>query len=144
MPHFYLSPDTICHGDFRADNLMFAREADALSIVAVDWQVAMQARGSFDIGYMMGGSVSSEWRRDREIELLSLYHGRLIEGGVVGYDFNACLYDYRCAVLIGYAYWVQAGAATDLTHPRTEALFDSFAHRLDAATVELGLAEFVA
>jgi hypothetical protein len=39
---------------------------------------------------------------------------------------------------------VHSAAATDRTHPRIEALFDTWAHRLDAATVELGLAEFVA
>jgi thiamine kinase-like enzyme len=139
-----IQPRTICHGDFRADNLMFNREAGALSMAAVDWQVAAQSRGTFDIGYLMGGSVTSELRREHEMTLLSLYHRRLIEQGVAGYDFDLCLHDYRRAVLVGFSYWVQAAAAADLSQPRTEALFDAWAHRLDAATLELGLAEFVA
>jgi hypothetical protein len=137
-------PRTICHGDFRADNLMFKDDSGALSMAAVDWQVAAQVRGTFDIGYLMGGSVTSDLRREHEIGLLSLYHRRLVELGVAGYDFDVCLHDYRCAVLAGFSYLVQSAAAADLTHPRVEALFDAWAHRLDAATVELGLAEFVA
>jgi aminoglycoside/choline kinase family phosphotransferase len=137
-------PRTICHGDFRADNLMFTTEGAELTLVVVDWQIAMQARGTFDVGYLMGGHVPSQLRREYEMKLLSAYHKRLMEGGVADYNFEACLYDYRCAVVGGYSYWVQGAAATDLIHPRAEALFDSWARRLDAATQELGLVEFVA
>jgi aminoglycoside/choline kinase family phosphotransferase len=137
-------PRTICHGDFRADNLMFNREAGALTMAAVDWQVAAQLPGTFDIGYLMGGSVTRELRREHEMNLLSLYHRRLTEHGVAGYDFDVCLRDYRRAVLCGFSYWVQTAAAADLTQPRTEALLDVWARRLDGATLELGLAEFVA
>ena len=111
---------------------------------AVDWQIAMQARGTFEIGYLLGGHVASELRRAQERELVSLYHRSLLAGGVGGYDFDECFHDYRRSMLAGFSYWVQGAAATDLTHPRTAALFDVWARRLDAAAGELGLAEFVA
>ena len=138
------APRTLCHGDFRADNLMFTRTADSLSMIALDWQITMQARGPSDVGYLLGGHVSSELRRAHEMDLLTLYHKRLIAGGVSGYDFETCLYDYRLSMLLGFNYWVQGAAATDLSHDRTAALFDSWARRLDAAVDELGLADFTA
>jgi hypothetical protein len=136
-------PRTICHGDFRAENLMFLREVDNLIMWAVDWQIAMQARGTFEIGYLLGGHVTREFRREHERELLALYHHNLVDGDVSRYDFDECFEDYRRSILTGFNYWVQGGAATDLSHPRIAALFEAWAQRLDAATNELGLAEFV-
>lgn len=135
---------TLCHGDYRADNLLFRTNGGASELVALDWQVAMQARGAFDIGYMMSASVTTELRRDHEMALLGQYHHRLVEGGVEGYAFDQCFHDYRTALLFGCTYLVQAGAASDRTHPRTDALLNSFARRVDAATADLGLHEFVA
>jgi hypothetical protein len=134
---------TLCHGDYRADNLMFRRRGDDLELVVVDWQIVMQARGAFDIGYMMSASVTTDLRREHEMALLGEYHRRLLEGGVEGYGFDQCLYDYRSALLMGFTYLVQAGAAADRRHPRTEAFFSSFARRVEAATADLGLADFV-
>jgi hypothetical protein len=135
---------TLCHGDYRADNLMFRTKGGGLELVALDWQIAMQARGAFDIGYMMSASVTTELRRAHEMELLGDYHRRLLEAGVEGYAFDQCLYDYRAALLLGFTYLVQAGAASDREHPRTDALLSSFARRVEAATQDLGLDEFVA
>jgi hypothetical protein len=134
---------TLCHGDYRGDNLMFSGAGGALELTALDWQVSMQARGTFDVGYLMSGSAPAELRREHELDLLRAYHARLVEGGVTGYGFDACLYDYRAALLVGYTYLVQAGAATDLTQPRTAGLIEAWAHRLDAAISQQGLAEFV-
>jgi hypothetical protein len=44
---------------------------------------------------------------------------------------------------MSFTYLVQAGAVADRQHPHTEAFFSSFARRVDAATADLGLAEFV-
>ena len=135
---------TICHGDYRADNLLFRERGDEPELVALDWQLPMQARGTFDIGYMMGSSVTSEVRRDHEMELLRLYHRRLVEGGVTDYAFDQCFQDYRAALLFGCTYLVQAGAAADRAHDRTDQLLTSYAQRIDTATKDLSLAEFVA
>jgi hypothetical protein len=136
-------PRTICHGDFRADNLMFTGAADAPGLTCVDWQLVVQAAGPYDIGYMMSGSVNPDIRRDHEMALLRDYHADLEAAGVEGYGFDRCLHDYRRALLIGLTYLSQSGAACDLTHPRTEALYEAWAMRLDSAVHDLALAEFV-
>ncbi len=137
-------PRTICHGDFRADNLMFTGGDGAEpGLTCVDWQLAMQARGPFDIGYMMSGSVNTDVRREHEKALLKGYHDKLVASGVENYGFDECLYDYRRALLIGLTYLSQSGAVADLTHPRTEAMYDTSMKRIDAAIADHGLAEFV-
>jgi hypothetical protein len=136
-------PRTICHGDFRADNLMFIGAADAPALTCVDWQLTVQAVGPYDIGYMMSGSVNPDIRREHEMSLLRDYHAGLRAAGVGGYGFDQCFHDYRRALLIGLTYLSQSAAAGDLTHPRTEALYEAWAMRLDAVTHDLALAEFV-
>lgn len=138
------APRTICHGDFRADNLMFVtQEGGAPGLTCVDWQLAMQARGPFDIGYMMGGSVNADVRREHEMPLLKGYHDKLMRSGVENYSLDECLYDYRRALLITLTYMSQSGAVADLTEPRAEALYDQTVKRIDAAIQDHGLMEFV-
>ena len=133
---------TLCHGDFRADNLMFAPGGGGL--ITVDWQATLQARGALDVGILMSMSVTEDLRRAHETELLRAYYGKLTAGGVQGYDYDAFFHDYRRGLLIGYFLVIQSGAVVDLTHGRTEALFTSAVRRLDAAVQDHGLAEFVA
>jgi thiamine kinase-like enzyme len=137
------NPRTLCHGDFRADNLMFANGPGGAALITVDWQATMQARGAFDVGLLMSMSVTVELRRAHEAALLRGYHDKLVAGGVEGYAYDEFFQDYRRGLLIGFTYVVQAGPAVDMAHPRTEALFDSAVRRIDAALRDHGLAEFV-
>jgi hypothetical protein len=134
---------TVCHGDFRADNLMFAPGHAGASLVILDWQAPLQARGAFDVGHLLSMSVTTELRRAHEATLLRGYHDRLIAGGVENYPYDAFFHDYRRGLLMGFTYVVQAGRAVDMAHARTEALFDSAIRRLDAAVQDHGLGEFV-
>jgi len=137
-------PRTLCHGDFRADNLMFetARDGSA-SLIVLDWQILTQGAGAFDLGYMMSGSVAPELRRAHEMELLRGYHAKLLAGGVKDYDFDQCLLDYRRALLIGFTYAVQGGAPSDMSVPRMNALITAMARRCDEAMQDHGLDAFV-
>ncbi len=137
-----VGPRTLCHGDFRADNLMFHRDGASDSLIVLDWQIMFQGRGAFDIGYLMSASVTPEVRRAHEMDLLRRYHGLLLADGVEGYGFEDCLHDYRRALLMGFTYAVQAAMA-DVTHARTAALITAMATRCEAAYLDLGLAEFL-
>ena len=137
-----IGPRTLCHGDFRADNMMFHQNAGATDLIVLDWQIMLQGRGAFDIGYLMSASVTPEVRRDQEMDLLRRYHDLLTADGVEDYDFDECLHDYRRALLMGFTYAVQAGMA-DVTHARTAALVTAMATRCEAACHDLGLEEFL-
>jgi hypothetical protein len=137
-------PRTLCHGDFRAENLMFETgKHGAAGLVALDWQFMTQSAGPFDLGYMMSGSVETELRREHEMGLLRSYHDMLVAGGVEGYDFGRCLRDYRRALLMGFTYCVQGGAPRDLTNPRSDALITGIARRCEAAVQDHDLEDFL-
>jgi hypothetical protein len=52
--------------------------------------------------------------------------------------------DYFRGVLVGFFQVIQAGAAIDLTQPRSESLFDCAVRRLDATVLDHGLEAFLA
>jgi hypothetical protein len=138
------APRTLCHGDFRADNLMFAQGADGTTLITLDWQVALQARGAVDVSQLLSLSVTTDLRRAHETALLRRYHDRLVAGGVGDYAYDAFFHDYRRGLLIGFFYVILTGGANDLTQPRAEALFDSAVRRLDACLQDHDLEPFVA
>ncbi|MGH6955862.1 MAG: phosphotransferase [Caulobacteraceae bacterium] len=132
-------PLTLAHGDFRVDNLMFRKTPAGPELTVVDWQVVMQARGPFDLGYLMGGAAPTDLRRAHEAALLRRYHDTLIRQGVTGYSFDDCLLDYRRAVLFSLVYWVEGVAMVDHGNARAVALFECWADRLAAAAADLDL-----
>jgi aminoglycoside/choline kinase family phosphotransferase len=134
---------TLCHGDFRADNLMFTGDPGDPGLTVLDWQILVQAPGAFDIGYLMSASVTPDVRRSQEMDLLAGYHAQLVAGGVGGYGFDECLEDYRRALLIGFTYAVQAGGFSNMEHDRNAALIHAMATRCEAACLDLGLASML-
>ena len=58
-------PRTFTHGDFRADNMFFG-SGDQDDFAVVDWQVSGVSSGLSDLAYFLGGSVSTELRREIE------------------------------------------------------------------------------
>jgi hypothetical protein len=98
----YQPPQTLIHGDFHGDNLLFAASEVGAPFSIVDWQLFMQGRGTYDIGMLVGG-LPTEQRRSCEMDLVRMYHQTLLEHGVEGYSFEQCLDDYRLAQLDCFA-----------------------------------------
>jgi len=60
------APTTLCHGDFRADNLMFDDSATGREHVGIlDWQIAYRSGGIGDVCYLT--STRPEALRSRRI-----------------------------------------------------------------------------
>ena len=83
-------PETVVHGDFRNDNLMFGGER----VCVLDWQTVSVGHGVADLSYFLGGSLLPDDRRAHERELLERYCGRLAEQDVA-LDLDDCLAQYR-------------------------------------------------
>ena len=49
------TPQTVVHGDFRPDNFLLGRTADAPPIAIVDWQTVRLGLGVCDVAYLIGG-----------------------------------------------------------------------------------------
>ena len=73
-----MTPQTLCHGDFRADNLMF----NGNKPVAIDFQIVGTGSGMYDVGYFISQSIDTEVRRGHDRELVNHYLDRLEEHGI--------------------------------------------------------------
>jgi hypothetical protein len=76
-------PDTVTHGDYRLDNLMFASERGGYPVATVDWQTPGHGSPSGDVSYFLGAGPLPETRRGIERELVDGYCAALAEYGVV-------------------------------------------------------------
>ena len=75
-------PDTVTHGDYRLDNLMFASERGGYPVATVDWQTPGHGSPSGDVSYFLGAGPLPEVRRGIERQLVDDYCAALGEYGV--------------------------------------------------------------
>lgn len=85
----------LLHGDYRLDNLLF--DGDRVSVV--DWQTLGVGLAGRDLAYFTGTSLEPGLRADAEKDLVTQYHGALVETGVGDYDLQTCWQDYRWGML---------------------------------------------
>lgn len=145
------APVTICHGDFRADNLMFDDRADADDAVAVlDWQISYRGPAVTDVAYFLCQSLTVEERRAHEAELVRGWHDELAdtvrrEHGITleGYPLELAWEQYRRASLGTTVYAVSAMGAMDLANERGRELATAMAVRSFTAVLDLDAAELL-
>ena len=135
------SPWTIAHQDYRIENLLFGPPGSG-QVVVLDWQGLGRGVGAYDLSYVLGGSMTSELRRQHERTLVSAYHEALLAAGVSGYDFDAVWEDYAHAQLMGgLAVSIVTGGSMDLSNDRARELIATMARRhVQAALDHDGLA----
>jgi hypothetical protein len=81
------APVTLCHGDFRADNLLFDDRVGGTDGVAVlDWQMSYRGPAITDLAYLLCQSLTVEDRRAHEAELVRQWYDAVAEatGGTGG------------------------------------------------------------
>ena len=128
---------TFCHGDYRADNLMFGAALGDGGIAALDWQISGRGHGLYDVAYLICGSVPPAQRRETERDLLRRYHDTLLAMGVENFSFEQCWQDYRYCVLAGLFVAIFTGGGMDLGNERGVEMLRTSAGRLDVAITEL-------
>lgn len=126
-------PQTLTHGDFRADNFAFTTTRGERSLTVFDWQVARRAPGPRDVAYFIALSLAVEQRRETEASLLKLYHETLVAKGVGGYSPD----DLRSDVVVGLGspltMWVIASGMLDFSSERGMDLVKQVCERLGTA-----------
>jgi hypothetical protein len=132
---------TITHGDFRADNMLFAGTGQRRRLTVVDWQTVGLGGGAADVAYFLGGSLPAGLRRAAEPVLLDRYRDALAEYGVT-YPRDDCWADYRRHSWGGLVMAVIAGMLVGRT-PRSDAMFTTMANRHAVQAADLGAAEFL-
>ena len=93
---------SVCHGDFRLDNLLFDVCGGADPIAVVDWQTAAWDCPIKDLAYFLGCGIGSTVRRPHEDDLIDLYCDRMTQAGVP-LTRNAIWHRYRLGALHGVA-----------------------------------------
>ena len=136
-----LPPRTILHGDYRLDNLAF--DGSGRGPAVIDWQAASIGRSVADMAYFIVYCIDPNERRSLESELLKLYYSVLVEQGVVAYDFESCMEDYRLSIAANMLRTVRVGGTFDYSGDRAQALLRTILHRVETALSDHGVAELI-
>lgn len=133
--HFH-EPVTLTHGDFRLDNLFFARDG---TVAVIDWQLCMRAPGQADLVYFCANNLTVPMRRAHEDALIERYVAGLHAAGVPAAAVTA--QGVRRGYLEGLLFYATSFGASLLTidpaNERGAALFDALVRRTFAAVDDL-------
>ena len=121
------SPNTVTHGDYRLDNLMFAGPSGGAPIAAVDWQTPGHGLGITDVSYFLGAGVLPDERREIERDLVDQY-GQALAGYGVAVHADDLWMQYRRDAYAGVVMSVIASQIVG-TSERSEAMFAAMATR---------------
>jgi len=145
------APPTVCHGDFRLDNLLFDDHAEQRDRVALlDWQISYRGPAVSDVGYFLCQSLDVETRRAHEADLLRSWYDAVATGlgagpggGIEGYPFDRAWTHYRQTVLSTTVYPVTAGGSMDPANERGRELVELMGQRCFSAALDLDSAELL-
>ncbi|MFV8052061.1 phosphotransferase [Mycobacterium sp. 48b] len=129
-------PFALLHGDYRLDNLLFAKADAPDPVVAVDWQVMSTGLPLRDVALLVAPGLSIPDRRAGERAVIEAYHRRLAELGVTGYSLESCWEDYRYAQFQG-PFVTVLGALVGQASERGDRMFTVMAERSAAAITDL-------
>jgi len=121
-------PETLCHSDYRLDNLFFDDAKNEL--VVLDWQLASRGPGVLDLAYFLSGVLDASVDRESEESMVERYHAGLVSGGVRNYPWPVCLADYRCAHLASWQRCIAAASAVEPGDARGIAMLESWWDRM--------------
>lgn len=128
--------NTMCHGDYRADNLLFDTNG---SVVLLDFQLTGQGSGAYDLAYMITQSLTPDMAGEQESHLFERYKAGLIANGVSEAETEDLWDRYREAALFCLAYPVIASRGMDLNDERQYQLIDNMNTRFARAVDQLDL-----
>ena len=89
-------PQTIVHGDYRGDNVLFGRDSQD-DLAVIDWQGCGIGCGMYDVAFLLGTSVSIDPRRRLERDLVDEYHDIVCRVGARNFTRDDC---WRSSVLM--------------------------------------------
>jgi hypothetical protein len=134
------APTTMIHGDFRADNLVFAPDG---SVAAFDFQLIGTGSGAYDLAYFLTQSLEVDVARAEERPLFDRWVAGLHAAGVADADPEGLWTLYRKAALFCLVYPIVAARGMDFDDPRQRELVVSMLRRFERAVDELRLADLL-
>ena len=92
-------PVTLCHGDFHFSNLLWDEIGEPSTVWAVDWQRPTKGPAVMDVATLLGLGVANTDVRIVRQEYLPVYHSDLLAHGVIDYEYERFMGDYRYGLL---------------------------------------------
>lgn len=144
---FERTPATICHGDLRADNLMFDDDAtDADRVGVLDWQIAYRSGGIGDVCYLLTQSMTLDTRRAHERACVESWYDAVCTARRQrpdGYTLDQAWTDYRAATGNMTVFGVVSGGSLDASNERGVQLVTEMATRSFSAALDLDAAGLI-
>lgn len=135
-----VAPRTMTHGDYRADNILFADDG---SVALLDFQLIGSGSGAYDLAYFVTQSLDPSVAAANEKALFDRWTAGLQERGIPASDLTGMWEQYRKAALFCLVYPIVASRGMDLSDPRQRGLVDCMNTRLCRAIDELDLASLI-
>jgi hypothetical protein len=135
-----IAPTTMIHGDYRADNLLFAPDG---SVVLLDFQLIGTGSAAYDLAYFVTQSLDAGVATLQERPLFDRWLRGLEAAGVPARDLDRMWQDYRTAALFCFVYPTVACRGMDLTNPRQRDLIGSMIAGFARAVDELSLIDLL-
>ena len=136
-------PVTLCHGDFRMENLLYGVQPSHDGVVVIDWQGPLRAQGMNDVALFLGQSTQTSVRRDHEEQLIARYVDGLTALGVPGLTFEAAFQAYRASVLYNWVYTTVVGGTLDVSNPKAYAWIKETIARQSATSEDLQVFDYL-
>ncbi|MEM8707732.1 MAG: phosphotransferase [Actinomycetota bacterium] len=134
------APNTIAHGDYRADNILFDDDGN---VVLLDFQLTGRGSASYDLAYFITQSLAPDLAATHETGLFNRWLDGLIAAGVPESETTALWDRYRDAALFCLVYPIVASRGMDLSDERQYALVDNMNTRFVRAVDQLNLADLL-
>ncbi|HIG42531.1 MAG: oxidoreductase family protein [bacterium] len=128
-------PNTLCHGDLRSDNVFCPTDAGG-KYSLIDWQLSGVNQPANDLARWFTQSITVEQRRETEMDLLKLYHQRIVEYGVTGYSFKQLKQDYQLNLVVLLLMFSNTMDDLDKSDERSRAVLHVMYARLDVALLD--------
>ena len=132
-------PNTLIHGDFRMDNLMFGTKPEHSPLAVIDFQGTLRCKGIQDVAYLLSHNMDPTECRANERRLVELWHAGLVANGVTGYSADQAWDDYKRAVLYLWVYVAVIAGTLDPSNERGKAFMGAMVSRASRAISDLGL-----
>ncbi|MEM9202632.1 MAG: phosphotransferase [Actinomycetota bacterium] len=134
------APNTVIHGDYRADNILFD---DDNGVVLLDFQLTGRGTASYDLAYFVTQSLAPDVAATHETALFNRWIDGLVSSGVPEGETTSLWDRYREAALFCLVYPIVASRGMDLEDERQHDLVDNMNTRFVRAVDQLNLADLM-
>ena len=136
-----VTPRTLNHGDYRADNIFFdSTLGEAGNVTIIDFQALTVGCPMIDVAYFIRPNMDPADANAAESHLVEVYHHALVEAGIRGYSLDRCREDY----VLGSLWVIHRGVlligTLDLSNERGMAIVDRAVERAMEAVPPIDLA----